>query len=89
MKLLMDRASILQALQDLTKQHEIQLMPLLDKTSRFSPYDPINKYILDLKNGSKPESAAEELFRSLMTDVLGLAVQPQVRVVHGFLQEFV
>ncbi|MGD1019530.1 MAG: hypothetical protein ABSA12_09445 [Verrucomicrobiia bacterium] len=80
----MDKAAILKALCDLTSLRDIQLMPLLEKDSRLSAYEPINKYVLDLKNGSKPESAVEDLFRSLMTDVLGLSAQPQVRTVHGF-----
>jgi hypothetical protein len=80
----MDKPSILQALNALTDAREIQLVPLLEKNTPFSAYEPINKYILDLKNGSKPESAVEDLFRSLMMDVLGLSVQPQVRTEHGF-----
>src|SRR2546425_39057 len=80
----MDKSAILQALCELTKSREIQLMLLLEKKSRFSAYEPINKYILDLKNGSKPESAVEDLFRTLTGDVLGLSVQPQVKTVHGF-----
>ena len=80
----MDKPAILQALCELTNRHDIQLMPLLEKNSRFSKYEPINKYILDLKNGSKPESAAEDLLRALAADVLDLPLQPQVNVVHGF-----
>jgi hypothetical protein len=80
----MDKPVILKALCELTSLREIRLLPLLEKDSPLSAYDPINKYVLDLKNGSKPESAVEDLFRSLVTDVLGLSAQPQVRTVHGF-----
>jgi type I restriction-modification system DNA methylase subunit len=79
----MDKSAILQSLRDLTSKEEIALEPLLASQSRFSVYSPINKYVLDVTQ-SKPESAAEDLFRSLITDVLGLSVHPQVRTENGF-----
>ena len=79
----MDKSAILEALRDLTGKEEIALEPLLASQSRFSAYPPINKYVLDVTQ-SKPESAAEDLFRSLITDVLGLSVHPQVRTESGF-----
>ena len=49
-----------------------------------SVYQPIEKYLLDLKNGSKPESAAEDLFTALCKDVLGFQPTRQVGVMEGF-----
>jgi hypothetical protein len=80
----MDKPGILHSLRELTNSREIPLMPLLDKSSRLSEYEPINEYILNLKNGSKPESASENLLRSVVTDILGLRLQPQLNVVSGF-----
>jgi len=77
----MDKPAILQALRALTGQVEIILEPLLGK--EYSAYAPINKYVLDVTH-SKPESAAEDLFRSLVSDLIGRSVHPQVRTPDGF-----
>ena len=54
-------AQILGELQKLTERERIEFLPLAE-TREPSPYAPVGKYILDLKNGTKPESAAEDLF---------------------------
>jgi hypothetical protein len=79
----LNKPEIVAALRALTALEEIILEPLLAKQSRFSGYDPINKYVLDVTQ-SKPESAAEDLFRSLIQDVLGRSAHPQVRTQDGF-----
>jgi hypothetical protein len=66
------------ALQDLTGRERIDFLPLAPDTRKPSPYAPIEKYLLDLKNGAKPESAAEDLFTSLCKDVLGFQPTRQV-----------
>ena len=69
---------ILIALQDLTECERIEFLPLSPDTREPSPYAPIEKYLLDLKNGAKPESAAEDLFTALCKDVLGFQPTRQV-----------
>jgi hypothetical protein len=75
---------ILIALQDLTGREHIDFLPLAPDTRQPSPYPPIEKYLLDLKNGAKPESAAEDLFTALCNDVLGFQPTRQVGVMEGF-----
>jgi len=69
---------ILKALADLTSRESVDFLPLAGDSKLLSPYRPIAKYLLDLKNGSKPESAAEDLFSALCKDVLGFQPTRQV-----------
>ena len=69
---------ILIALQELTQREGIEFLPLAPETGPLSPYAPIVKYLLDLKNGSKPETAAEDLFTELCKDILGFQPTRQV-----------
>jgi hypothetical protein len=75
---------ILIALQDLTERERIEFLPLAPEVRKPSPYAPIEKYLLDLKNSAKPESAAEDLFTALCEDVLGFHPTRQVGVKEGF-----
>ena len=75
---------ILIALQDLTGQERIEFLPFAPETRKPSPYAPIEKYLLDLKNGAKPESAAEDLFGALCKDVLGFLPTRQVVTSDGW-----
>jgi hypothetical protein len=75
---------ILIALQDLTERERIEFLPLAPEMRKPSSYAPIEKYLLDLKNGAKPESAAEDLFTALCNDVLGFQPTRQVGVAEGF-----
>jgi hypothetical protein len=75
---------ILIALQDLTERERIEFLPLAPDMRKPSSYAPIEKYLLDLKNGAKPESAAEDLFTALCNDVLGFQPTRQVGVAEGF-----
>ena len=75
---------ILIALQELTRQERIEFLPLTPDMRTPSAYAPVEKYLLDLKNGTKPESAAEDLFTALCKDVLGFQPTRQVGVMEGF-----
>jgi hypothetical protein len=75
---------ILIALQDLTERERIEFLPLAPDMRKPSSYAPIEKYLLDLKNEAKPESAAEDLFTALCKDVLGFEPTRQVGVREGF-----
>jgi len=74
---------ILQALRDFTERERIEFLPLAPDAKPVSAYAPIHKYVLDLKNGAKPESAAEDLFTALCKDVLGFLPTGQVGVAEG------
>ncbi|MGH7994092.1 MAG: hypothetical protein ACREDQ_11285 [Limisphaerales bacterium] len=80
----MNSSEILDALRELTSREQIEFLPLAPDSKPHSVYQPINKYLLDLKNGAKPESAAEDLFTALCKDVLGFQPTRQVGVMEGF-----
>jgi hypothetical protein len=75
---------ILVAIQELTQREHIEFSPAASDPRPLSAYQPIEKYLLDLKNGSKPESAAEDLFTALCKDVLGFQPTRQVGVMEGY-----
>jgi len=75
---------ILDTLREFTSRDRINFLPLAPDPAPFSPYAPISKYVLDLKNGAKPESAAEDLFTALCKDVLGIQPTRQVGVAEGY-----
>ena len=80
----MNPDAILQALQQFTDRERIEFLPLAPDPQPVSPYAPIHKYALDLKNGAKPESAAEDLFTALCKDLLGFEPTRQVGVREGY-----
>jgi hypothetical protein len=69
---------ILEALREFTSRERIEFLPLALDAKPISDYGPIEKYVLDLKNGAKPESAAEDLFTALCKDVLSFQPTRQV-----------
>jgi hypothetical protein len=75
---------ILDALREFTSRNRVDFLPLAPDPRPLSPYAPIQKYLLDLKNGSKPETAAEDLFTALCEDVLGFQPTRQVSVSEGY-----
>ena len=62
---------VLDALREFTTRERISFLPAAPDPVPISAYAPITKYVLDLRNGAKPESAAEDLFTALCKDVLG------------------
>jgi hypothetical protein len=74
----MNYTEILVALREFTARERIELLPLPPEAKSVSSYPPIQKYVLDLKNIVKPETAAEDLFTALCKDVLGLQPTRQV-----------
>jgi hypothetical protein len=69
---------ILSALREFTFRARIEFLPLAPDARPVSNYTPIQKYVLDLKNVVKPETAAEDLFTALCKDVLGFQPTRQV-----------
>jgi hypothetical protein len=80
----MNYTEILEALREFTSRERVDFLPLAPDPAPLSPYAPIEKYVLDLKNGAKPESAAEDLFTALCKDVLGFQPTRQVGVAEGY-----
>ena len=74
---------ILSALQDFTNRERIELSAAAG-TRQPSPYPPIEKDLQDLKNNTKPETAAEDLFTALCEDVLGFHPTRQVGLREGY-----
>jgi hypothetical protein len=75
---------ILAALREFTSRERLDFLPPAPDLRPLSPYPPIGKYLLDLKQGAKPETAAEDLFTALCKDVLGFEPTRQVGLREGF-----
>ncbi len=80
----MNQYDILKELARLTETEQIEIGALLPESDFKSLYAPINTYLRELQIGTKPETAAEGLFRALAKDVLNIPVVPQVGVGSGF-----
>ncbi|MGO9203834.1 MAG: Eco57I restriction-modification methylase domain-containing protein [Limisphaerales bacterium] len=80
----MNYTEILQALREFTSRERIELLLPALETRPISDYSPIQKYVLDLKNAAKPETAAEDLFTALCKDVLGFQPTRQVGAGEGW-----
>ncbi|MGD0259155.1 MAG: N-6 DNA methylase [Verrucomicrobiota bacterium] len=74
----MNYTEILEALREFVSRDRIEFLPLAPDAKPVSDYPPIQKYVLDLKNLAKPETAAEDLFTALCHDVLGFQPTRQV-----------
>ncbi len=74
----MNYTEILDALRQFTSRERIDFLPQAPEASPISDYTPIEKYVLDLKNVVKPETAAEDLFTALCKDVLRFQPTRQV-----------
>ena len=74
----MNYTEILDALREFTSRERIELLPRAPDAKPVSDYAPIQKYVLDLKNVVKPETAAEDLFTALCKDVLNFQPTRQV-----------
>lgn len=77
----MNADNILNSLKQFTDRERIEFLPLAPDSKPVSEYLPIHKYALDLKNGAKPETAAEDLFTALCKDIL--RIQPTRQVGSG------
>jgi hypothetical protein len=69
---------ILNALREFTSRERIEFLPQAPDSGPISDYAPIQKYVVDLKNVVKPETAAEDLFTALCQDILGFQPTRQV-----------
>ena len=80
----MNPKEILQELRRLVDLNEIEVTPLLPDSGFKSGYNPINAYLDQLTKGTKPETAAEGLFRPLAEIFLNAPALPQVGLGSGF-----
>jgi hypothetical protein len=62
---LVNPSEILDALREFTARERVDLLPFAPDPGPLSAYPPVARYLFDLKNGSKPESAAGDLFTVL------------------------
>lgn len=76
--LFVNYTEILDALREFTARERIDFLPLAVEAKPISSYAAIQKYVLDLKNMVKPETAAEDLFTELCKDELGSQPTRQV-----------
>ena len=74
----MNYTEILNALREFTSRERMELPSLAPDPGPISDYAPIQKYVVDLKNVVKPETAAEDLFSALCKDILGFQPTRQV-----------
>ena len=63
---------------------QIEVTPLLPDSGFKTEYGPISKYLNELQKGTKPETAAEGLFRALAEVFLNAPAVPQVGLGSGF-----
>ena len=75
---------ILEALREFVSRERIEFLPPALEPRPISNYSPIQKYVLDLKNAAKPETAAEDLFTALCKDVMGFQPTRQVGAGEGW-----
>ncbi len=80
----MNPKEILSELRRLVDHLEIEVTPLLPDSGFKSAYDPIITYLNQLQIGTKPETAAEGLFRPLAEVFFNAPVVPQVGLGSGF-----
>jgi hypothetical protein len=75
---------ILAELRRLVDLPQIEVTPLLPDSGIKFDYAPIGKYLNELQKGTKPETAAEGLFRALAEVFFNAPTVPQVRLGSGF-----
>ncbi|HZM01916.1 MAG TPA: N-6 DNA methylase [Candidatus Saccharimonadales bacterium] len=80
----MNYTEILGALSEFTACERIEFLPPGAGAALVSDYEPIQKYVLDLKNVVKPETAAEDLFTALCQDVTRFQPTRQVGAREGW-----
>ncbi len=79
-----DIKPIITDLEKLSLTDSIDVVGFFDFTQDFS-YEPIKHYLKSLKNQTKPETAASELFRKVVEDVLKIKSFSEVNIGSGFI----
>ena len=79
-----DIQTIIADLEKLSLTETIDVAGFFDYTQDFK-YEPIKHYIETLKNQTKPETAASELFREIIKDVLKIKSFSEVNIGTGYI----
>jgi len=77
-------AEILKTLRELTERKEIEFLPLAKDLEKLPQWPPAARYIRVLSEGTKPETASEDLFTALCKELLKIEPSRQVIVRDGW-----
>ncbi|MGH7953721.1 MAG: hypothetical protein ACREFE_17630, partial [Limisphaerales bacterium] len=80
----MNAAEILKILSELTERKEVDFLLLAKEFEKLPAWQPAAKYLQDLRDGSKPETASENLFIALCKEILKTEPVRQVIVRDGW-----
>ena len=80
----LQKPEIFAALRSLTEKTALRRQDLGVAGGKFSPYEPINEYLLMLGQQTKPETTSEHLFRALIEDTVGAVTFPQLNIGVGY-----
>ena len=75
---------IINALREFTAQETHEFLPIDPAPKNPFTYPPLQKYLDDLRNNTKPETAAENVLNSLWRDLMGQEPTKQVGLMDGF-----
>ena len=77
-------AEILKTLRELTERKEIEFLPFAKDLGKLPQWPPAARYIQVLSEGTKPETASEDLFTALCKELLKIEPSRQVIVRDGW-----
>jgi hypothetical protein len=77
-------AEILKTLRELTERKEIEFLPFAKDLEKLPQWLPAARYIQVLSEGTKPETASEDLFTALCKELLKIEPSRQVIVRDGW-----
>jgi N-6 DNA Methylase len=77
-------AEILNTLRELTDRKEIEFLPFAKDLERLPKWQPAARYIQVLGEGTKPETASEDLFTALFRELLKIEPSRQITVRDGW-----
>ncbi len=80
----MNAAEILNTLRELTARKEIEFLPFAKDLEKLPRWQPAARYIQVLSEGTKPETASEDLFTALFKELLKIEPSRQVTVRDGW-----
>ncbi len=80
----MNASEILNTLRELTERKEIEFLPFAKGLEKLPSWPPAARYIQVLREGSKPETASEDVFTALFRELLKIEPVRQVIVRDGW-----
>ncbi len=82
--LFVNAAEILNTLRELTERKEIEFLLFAKDLEKLPRWQPAARYIQVLSEGTKPETASEDLFTALFKELLKIEPSRQVTVRDGW-----